>query len=76
MDIKIFGVGCTRHEDMEKATRRALEELGVNHRVVSVTRVEDIIRQGVIITPTLMINGKVKAAGQVPPPGEMKSLFS
>ena len=75
MRIKILGVGCEEHRKLEKATTRAMKELGLDCRVKTVDRVREIIRHGVIVTPALMVNGKVRVSGKVPPVQTIKQLL-
>lgn len=75
MRIIILGVGCKEHRKLEEATRSAMQELGINCRLNTVDRVMDIIQHGVIVTPTLMINGRVRVSGKVPPVQTIKQLL-
>ena len=43
--------------------------------VEKVTEVQEIIRFEILMTPGLVINGRVKAAGRVPPVEEIKQML-
>ncbi len=66
MEIKVLGSGCRNCEALEKAVKEALNEVQVDASVTKVTDMEEILEHDVIMTPGLIINGKVKAFGKVP----------
>ncbi|MCA1757721.1 MAG: thioredoxin family protein [Bacteroidales bacterium] len=76
MEIKILGTGCPKCKTLEKATKDALQEMGLE---ATVTKEEDIINimgYGIMHTPGLVINGKVVVSGRVPTLGEIKDLIT
>ena len=76
MEIKILGTGCPKCKTLEKVTRDAVAELGVE---ASITKEEDIVNimnYGIIHTPGLVINGKVVLSGQVPSVNQVKELIN
>ncbi|NPV27454.1 MAG: thioredoxin family protein [Firmicutes bacterium] len=75
MDIKILGPGCQRCQALEKLTFDTLAELDVAADVEKVTDIKQIMGYGVMSTPGLVINGKVKLFGRVPTKGELKELI-
>lgn len=72
MDIKILGKGCPRCDEVVKRTLNALAELNVAADVQKVKDLKEITSYGVISTPGLVINGKVKAQGRIPSLVEIK----
>jgi small redox-active disulfide protein 2 len=72
MDIKVLGMGCARCNDLEKHVRDALAELGIAARIEHVTDMKQIAAMGVLVTPALVIDGKVVSQGKVPSRGELK----
>lgn len=66
IDIKVLGPGCKNCRALESAVLQALEELGVEASVEKVENPKKIVEMGVLMTPGLVINGKVKSAGRVP----------
>ena len=75
MIIKILGTGCTKCQSLEKETINALAELDVAADVQKVTKMNEIMQYDVMLTPALVINDKVKAAGKVLKPEEIKKLI-
>jgi small redox-active disulfide protein 2 len=76
MEIKVLGPGCPKCKTLEQATRKAVEELGVN---ANVTKEEDIVAimgYGVMRTPGLVIDEKVIFSGKVPSVSELKEIIS
>lgn len=75
MIIKILGTGCSKCEALEKETMNALAELDVAADVQKVTRMDEIMQYDVMLTPALVINDKVKAAGKTLKLDELKKLI-
>ena len=73
MEIKILGPGCPRCEDLEKRVIKALAELKVAADVEKVTDIKTMMSYGILATPGLVINGKVKCAGRIPRLEEIKA---
>ncbi len=73
MEIKILGPGCARCEDLMKRTINVLAELNLGADVRKVSDLKEIMGYGILGTPGLVINGRVKCAGRVPRPEEIKT---
>lgn len=76
MEIKVLGTGCTKCKSLEKATKIAVEELGLQ---ATVTKEEDIMKimaYGVMRTPGLVIDEKVVLSGRIPSSKELKELLT
>ena len=72
LQVRILGGGCANCQKLERETLSALGEL---HLAADFCKEEDpraIARYGVLGIPALVINGKVKSVGRVPPRGEIK----
>lgn len=72
MEIKVLGPGCARCKAMEQNVINALAEMSVGADVEKVTDINSIADYGVMMTPGLVINGKVKVFGRVPDKEEIK----
>jgi small redox-active disulfide protein 2 len=57
-------------------TEKAVQELGIEAEVQKVTEIQDIIKFHILMTPGLVIDGLLKAAGRVPSVGEIKQLLA
>jgi small redox-active disulfide protein 2 len=76
MDIKVLGTGCPKCKSLEKATREAVEQTGINATITKVEDIVEIMNYGVMTTPALVIDGKVVVKGKVPTVTEIKSLIT
>lgn len=74
--IQILGSGCTKCQQLSDNTKAAADELGLDYEIKKVTDVAEIIKQGVMMTPALMVDGQVKAAGKVLDVDAIKSLLA
>ncbi len=72
MEIRILGPGCPRCHEVEKRTFNVLAELNVGADVQKITDLKQIAAFKVFGTPALVINGKVKCAGRIPSPDEIR----
>ncbi|MCL6611152.1 MAG: thioredoxin family protein [Peptococcaceae bacterium] len=66
MEIKVLGPGCKKCHELEREVRKTLEEIGVDADVEKVEDMEKIMQYSILMTPGLVINGKVKVFGRVP----------
>ncbi|MEM5835338.1 MAG: thioredoxin family protein [Candidatus Aenigmatarchaeota archaeon] len=72
MKIEILGFGCQKCEQLEANVRKALEETKKKAEIVKIRDINKIIDYGVIATPAIVIDGKLKAFGRVPEVEEIK----
>ncbi len=75
MKIEILGVGCARCKNLYDNTKKALDECGKTADVVKVEDIPTIMKYGVMGTPALVIDGKVKFAGKVASVAEIMALL-
>jgi small redox-active disulfide protein 2 len=75
MNIKILGTGCTSCKNLEKNTRAAVEEMGIDATVEKVENIMDIMKYNVLRTPALVVDEKVKIMGRVPNVEEIKKYL-
>ncbi len=74
--LQILGTGCPKCKKLAELTEQAARELGLEYELVKVTEINDIMDFGVMMTPALAVNGKVKVAGKIPSVEEIKSWIS
>lgn len=70
--IEILGPGCPKCNQLEERAKEAVKELGIEAEVIKVKDIKKISSYGVMITPALVIDGVVKAAGKIPKVEEIK----
>ncbi len=63
--VKVLGSGCAKCNQLEAATKAALEQLGMDTTIDHVTDFLQIAAYGVMTTPALVIDGKVVSYGKV-----------
>ena len=76
MNIKILGTGCPKCKTLEKITREAVAEAGIDATVEKVEDIVDIMNYGILHTPGIVINGKVVLSGQVPSVSQVKEILN
>ena len=64
--IEVLGTGCAKCQKLEAHAKQAVELSGADATVSKVTDINQITEYGVMITPALVIDGKVKVAGKIP----------
>ncbi len=76
MEIKVLGPGCTNCFKMEELAKTAVKELGIEATVIKITDIGEIAMNGILSTPGLMVNGKIKHSGKpLPSLKKMKELI-
>lgn len=63
--VKVLGSGCAKCNQLEAATKAALEQLGMDATIDHVTDFAQIATYGVMTTPALVVDGKVVSYGKV-----------
>ena len=76
MKIEILGVGCAKCHKLEEMVRDIASKEGVNADIAKVEDFKQIMNYGVMTTPALVIDGKVKAAGKIPSAEDIKKFIS
>ncbi len=75
-DIKILGTGCPKCQKLTETAETAAKELGIEHQIEKVKKMNDIMKFGVMVTPALVVDGEIKIAGKVPSVDEVKVMLS
>lgn len=76
MIIKILGTGCSNCKKLEANAKKAVEELGTEANIEKVTDMKDIMGYGVMRTPAIVINEKVKMYGKICTVEEIKKYIN
>jgi small redox-active disulfide protein 2 len=74
--LQILGTGCSKCEKLAENAKAAAEALDLQYRLVKVTDPAEIGRLGVMITPALAVDDRIKCAGRVPDVEFLKKLLS
>ncbi len=73
--LQILGTGCPKCKQLAENAEAAAKALGVEYTIEKVTDIGEMMKFGVMMTPALVIDGKVAAAGNVPSAGEIKKML-
>lgn len=76
MHIKVLGPGCKNCHTLERNTRQALTDLGVDAEVETVTDYPTIVGYGVMKTPGLVVDEELVVSGRVPGAAEIGALLT
>lgn len=76
VDLKILGSGCAKCVKLAENAEAAAKELGLTYTVGKITDRDRIIDAGVMMTPALMVDGKVKSSGKVLTAEQIKALLA
>lgn len=76
MKLQILGSGCSKCEKLAKVSEMAAQELSLDYELEKVTDINQIMSFGVMLTPALVIDGKVELVGVIPSLSKMKELLS
>ena len=64
MEIKVLGPGCANCHKMEEMTKAVVKELGIEAKIEKITDIGQIAMNGILSTPGLIVNGKIKHSGK------------
>jgi small redox-active disulfide protein 2 len=74
--LQILGTGCAKCTNLAATTEQAAKALGLEYQMEKVTDLQRIMSFGVMMTPALVVDGKVKVAGRVPSVEDLKKLLA
>lgn len=75
MHIKILGSGCNNCIKLAENAKKAISEYGIDATVEKVEDIEAIMAYGVMRTPALVIDEKVKSMGKVLSTKQIKAFL-
>ena len=73
--LQILGTGCAKCNALTMATEKAAQTLGLQYELEKVTDLNRIMSFGVMMTPALVVDGKVTVSGKVPSVDDLKKLL-
>ena len=65
MKLEIFGTGCTKCKRMYENVTEAVKKANLQAEVVKVEELNEIVTRGVLMTPSLFVDGEEVVAGRV-----------
>jgi len=66
LHIQVVGTGCPTCQKLTALCEQAVEEAGVQARIEKVTDVSRFADLGVLLTPGLLVDGKLLSSGKLP----------
>ncbi len=73
--LQILGTGCPKCKKLTENAEIAAKELGIEYEIKKVTDINEIMNFGVMMTPALAVDDKVKVVGKVASVVEIKELI-
>jgi len=73
MKIEVLGTGCMKCNKLFDEVQKAIAQAGVSAELSKVEKIEEIMKYGVAFTPASVIDGKVKAAGNIPKAAQIEA---
>lgn len=74
--LQVLGTGCPKCIKLAEVAREAATQLGIEFELEKVTDIKQIVSFGVMMTPALVVDGRVVVSGRVPTLAEMTSLIA
>lgn len=75
MNLKVLGTGCPKCLKLEEMVKSIVNKLGLDAEVSHVYDINKILDYGVVMTPALVIDGKVRVSGKLPSESEMIDIL-
>ena len=75
-EIKVLGPGCSKCKKLADNVSKAIEQLPDEPDFEYVTDMQKIIEAGIMMTPALIIDGKVVSTGKALPVKDIVKLFN
>ena len=75
MFIQVLGTGCAKCTKLAVQAEEAAKKAGIDYTLEKVTDINNIVGMGVMTTPALVVDGKLKCSGSVPSVGQLEKLL-
>lgn len=75
MNIKVIGTGCDKCDKLYAHVQEAIKEKGIEAEIEKVEDLMEIVKLGVMTSPSLMIDGKVVVSGKVASAKEIEKIL-
>jgi small redox-active disulfide protein 2 len=75
MKIEVLGTGCAKCVQLYDNVKKALDLAGKEAEVIKVQDLPSIMKYGVMSTPALVIDGKVKFSGKLATAEEIRGML-
>ena len=75
IEIKVLGAGCPSCDRLEQELMMVMAQMDVKADLEHVRDIKEISRYGIMGSPALVINRKVKAVGKIPSRADLKAFL-
>ncbi|MCL2744041.1 MAG: thioredoxin family protein [Planctomycetaceae bacterium] len=75
MLIQVLGTGCAKCGKLAVQAEEAAKNSGIDYTLEKVTDINKIMTFGVMVTPALVIDGKVRCSGNVPSVEQIEKML-
>ncbi|MDP4116890.1 MAG: thioredoxin family protein [Bacteroidota bacterium] len=75
MKVKILGSGCAKCNRLTEKVKEVAEKNNIQIEVEKITDIQEIVKSGIMMTPGLVINEKVKSYGIIPKDDEILNFL-
>ncbi len=76
IDIKILGTGCANCKATQRLIEHVLAARDIQARLEKVEDIPSIMQYGVMSTPSVVIDGKVRHSGGIPTRSQVETWFA
>lgn len=76
MKMEILGSGCSKCKKTEEKVRKIVANLGIDAEISKVEDINEIIDRGVMLTPTIAVDGEIKITGRIPSDDEIENILT
>ena len=76
MKIQVAGAGCAKCTATEKNVVEACKELNLAADISHIFDVKEFMKMGVMLTPAVIVDGKIVVSGKAPSVEELKKILS
>jgi small redox-active disulfide protein 2 len=66
VSVKILGTGCKKCQTLESKVKDLVSKNNIDAVVEKVTDIQEMVNYGIMMTPGLIVNEKVKSYGIIP----------
>jgi small redox-active disulfide protein 2 len=73
--VQVLGTGCAKCANLAVQAEEAAKRAGIAFTLEKVTDINKIVALGVMTTPALIVDGKLKCSGNVPSVERLIAMF-
>jgi small redox-active disulfide protein 2 len=75
MKIEILGSGCPKCKATEEIVKKVVKKLGIKAELRHVYDINKITEYGIMMTPAVAIDRKIKIEGKIPTEDEIEKII-